>query len=193
MDDVFPESLLPIDYFLYHPEDEDLCDVYERGIIEVSPPKTIDLSHITNGVCMYTVSNGVYSCKHEGCNGTTKNFHVMKTHILNHSTNTLCGLCGVSFKASVAKSHLTRHILERDLFRCHMCDKITTNASRLKNHMMKHDSNMFECQKCHTSYKNKRALDKHQKECMHPVYECSICKRGFIKKYGYTRHTRTHK
>ncbi|KAG8223346.1 hypothetical protein J437_LFUL001224 [Ladona fulva] len=125
-------------------------------------------------------------------------------HMAVHSTvprQSSCDECGKYFPSPELldihkKTHETKEPSSgKDPLICGVCQRVFTKRSRLKRHMLLHESQSFPCNKCPKTFISRELLAEHQS--IHSVEEeqgvsCTACGRVFTNKGRLKQHVAVH-
>lgn len=88
------------------------------------------------------------------------------------------------------KSHFLSELTS--IHQCPHCPKRYINASRLKEHMQKHEEKKYMCKVCGKLFSTKQILRQHEFTHGDPQYLCSLCSRTFYRKSHLLKHMNVH-
>ncbi|CAB3387528.1 Hypothetical predicted protein [Cloeon dipterum] len=122
--------------------------------------------------------------KCEVCGWSTYSKGNLKKHMATHATERpyVCDECGKRFTEKfILQKHREVHRPDRQVFKCHLCEKTFSTQHSLKNHVKRHQGLLnYECDLCDAAYSQINYLLRHKWE-KHKVmpYKCETCDKGF--------------
>lgn len=138
-------------------------------------------------------SEGLYLCNISGCSWSGLKKDLFRTHIWNHSGQTVCPKCGKIFKRRSFAEHVSICSQEKSS-KCPSCN-MYFKEKRLKGHIKRVHvaQRSFLCGVCGKSFKISAALKRHTvtHTLEHP-FKCGDCGRGFNRDWNYQQHRRIH-
>lgn len=116
--------------------------------------------------------------------------HMRKAHEASHTFIVCCGRKRRLYQSAL--EHMEYH-LNRDAFRCALCDERFMDNMTLKEHTLwQHEQRKFQCQSCPKVFTTRSKQECHEKTHL-PNAErpnkCGYCPAGFVDKQSLRRHT----
>ncbi|KAJ2938653.1 hypothetical protein O0L34_g11981 [Tuta absoluta] len=133
-----------------------------------------------------------YHCQY--CTLRFKTKHLITTHKLqahNVDVRKKCNACNAIFSAQAT---LVRHmnVFHKlgEIIKCDVCDYETFDASTLKRHKTKHETERkFKCGHCEKSFKRRRTMLLHEKIHTNDKRKvCKECNKAFVQKASLNYH-----